>query len=200
MICLYCDDVTSRSEYQHYFRDHGITVNAPPPAMFLQIANTAECRGAIFIGEYDPSVLASLRRSLPVFAIGQGDDPGIVYFASYDDPALIDALDLLSKNLFPFRCDHIIYCGEEKDDPVFIVGYPISLTSTEKTFLAYLVSNKDRDVSGEELLVFCVGDVHRSTGNVSQHISSINKKTEQITGRTLIISDKNGNYKLNPYA
>lgn len=200
MICLYCDDLTLRSKYQHYFRDHGIAVNAPPPALFLQTANTRECIGAVFIGEYDPSVIASLRRSLAVFVVGHGNDSGIVYFASYDDPALIDALDLLSKNLYPFRYDHIIYCGEEKDEPVFIVGYPVSLTPTEKAFLAYLVANKEREVSGEELLEFCVGDVHRRTGNVPQHISSINKKAAQITGRMLIISDKNGKYKINPYA
>lgn len=80
------------------------------------------------------------------------------------------------------------------DNEVFLIGYKLKLSPTERTLLCEIANNKSASI--EELLPLLSNGVSR--GNIAVHINSINKKATNISGRKLILFE-DGKYVINPY-
>lgn len=202
MICLYCEDISKRSDYQHFYRDHGILTDAPPTADFIQRTNSDTVVAALFIGDFDYFLTEQIRKDIPVFIAGSctrkndylsGD---CFVFPLYDDPALISSLTAICGDENEFSYRNLLFSHKGK---TYYLGYEFDLTPTERSVVGYLVKNSDRFVSAEEILRYCIGDEYRRRGNVSQHISQINKKSVESGGRPMIETDLAGNYHLCKY-
>ena len=82
-------------------------------------------------------------------------------------------------------------CLSSSVDGVYYLGYPLALTPSELAILSYLVKQSPNAVEQDELLSVCVGDSHRKSSVLRQHVSSINKKARTIYGgRDIITSDR----------
>lgn len=81
-----------------------------------------------------------------------------------------------------------------ENETSYLLGYELKLSPTEQRLLRAIA--KAEGTSHEELLKLLASGVKR--GNVSVHISSINKKASKISGRKLVILDNSG-YKINPF-
>ena len=81
-----------------------------------------------------------------------------------------------------------------KETGVFLLGFPLKLTPTEKRFLIKIA--EDEAISADGLLALLPH--HVSRGNITVHINSINKKAYAISGRKLVVY-QNRHYKINPY-
>ena len=80
------------------------------------------------------------------------------------------------------------------DDEVYLIGYKLKLSPTERAILYEIANNKGASI--EDLLPLLSDGVSR--GNIAVHINSINKKAENISRRKLILFDGE-KYILNPY-
>ncbi len=191
MIRLYCEDIAKRVEIQNFYRDLGFSVDAPPCGEFISAANGAETTSAIVVGQYPPWLTACLRRGLPTYFVGNFENS----FDAFDSPELIDILREREGDIRFFAYGG---CLDSSEDGVFYLGYPLRLTPSEVAILSFLVRQSPTGVDQEQLVSVCVGDSHRKSSVLRQHISSINKKAKNIySGRELITSDrKRGGVKL----
>lgn len=224
MICLFCEDVTARAAYQHYYRNRGILIESPPPMDFIQRTEDEDVDAVLFVGKYDRNLATQIPERVAVFAVCEGasekmeqnatgnitgdvtgdvtgnaigDVTGdIIFYKSYDDPGLLKALLNISGNYNRYSYRNLLYSNDEK---VYFLGYEFDLTPTERAILGYFVRNSQREVGAEELLKFCVGDEYRKRTNVSQHISRINLKAMAAGGRQMIESSNAGSYRLRKY-
>ena len=80
------------------------------------------------------------------------------------------------------------------DNEVYLIGYKLKLSPTERMLLCTITENKSASI--EELLPLLSDGVSR--GNIAVHINSINKKAYNISGRKLILFE-DGKYVINPY-
>ena len=81
-----------------------------------------------------------------------------------------------------------------KDNEVYLIGYKLKLSPTERIILCAIAENKNATI--EELLPLLSNGVSR--GNIAVHINSINKKAYNISGRKLILFEDR-KYVINPY-
>ena len=79
---------------------------------------------------------------------------------------------------------------EEQD--IFLLGFPLKLTPTERKILIAIANSEV--ISSDELISLLPPNVSR--GNITVHISSINKKALAIGGRKLILFGEK-HYKIN---
>ena len=80
------------------------------------------------------------------------------------------------------------------DSEVYLIGYKLKLSPTEKTILESIAKNDGASI--EELLPLLSDGVSR--GNIAVHINSINKKADGISARKLVLFE-DGRYIINPY-
>lgn len=184
MIRLYCEDVAKRVEVQNFYRDLGFTVDAPPCGEFLEAARRKDTTAALIAGTYPPWLTACLRVGVPVFLIGNAQND----FEAYDDGRLVELLRDIEGDIRRFTYGE---CLSSSVDGVYYLGYPLALTPSELAILSYLVKQSPNAVEQDELLSVCVGDSHRKSSVLRQHVSSINKKARTIYGgRDIITSDR----------
>ena len=86
------------------------------------------------------------------------------------------------------------------DRTAFLHGIPIKLTPAELRVLLFLC-NAEKDYAGEKLILSCCfAESYRMVpSNVRAHISEINKKSQELFSRKLILCDKNKGYYINQY-
>ena len=162
----------------------GLATEAPPSGEFLSCANDQRTKVALVIGRYPVWLCACLRPKLPVFFVGDGVDA----FAAHDDEELIALLCGIENNINLFTYGEAL---ESSEDGVFYLGYPLELTPSELSIVAFLVSRGDDGATQEELMSVCVGDTHRKTSILAQHTAAINKKARAVLyGRTLVVSER----------
>ena len=77
---------------------------------------------------------------------------------------------------------------------VYLIGYPLKLSTTERTLLREIANNGNATI--DELWALLSNGVSR--GNVAVHINSINKKAEAISARRLVLFEGD-RYILNQY-
>lgn len=184
MIRIYCEDIAKRVEIQNFYRDRGLTVDAPPCGEFLCAARGTDTKAALIVGTYPPWLDACLREGVPTFFVGNSQSS----FNAYDDAALLDVLHDIEGDIRRFVYSECLY---STPDGVYYLGYPLKLTPSELAILSYLVKQSPNSVKDEELLSVCIGDAHRKSSILRQHVSSINKKARTIYGgRDLIASDR----------
>ncbi len=187
MIRLYCEDIAKRVEVQNFYRDLGFSVDAPPCGEFLEAARRNDTSVVLIVGAHPPWLEACLRVGIPTFLIGSSQNA----FSTYEDAGLID---LLRENEGDIRRFSYGECLSSSADGVYYLGYPLKLTPSEFAILAYLVDQSPNGVEQDQLLSICVGDAHRKSSVLRQHVSSINKKARTIYGgRELIVSDRKCN-------
>jgi hypothetical protein len=184
MIRIYCEDIAKRVEIQNFYRDHGLAADAPPCGEFLCAAREGDTTMVLIVGTYPPWLDACLRVGLPAFFVGNAQSS----FDSYDDGELLALLLATEGDIRRFNYGQ---CLSSSPDGVYYLGYPLRLTPSELAILSYLVKQSPNAVKDEELLSVCVGDAHRKSSVLRQHVSSINKKAKTIySGRDLIASDR----------
>lgn len=80
------------------------------------------------------------------------------------------------------------------NEGIFLIGYPLKLSPTERAILTKLAEDKSATI--DELLLLLSAGVSR--GNIAVHINSINKKAKAVSGRPLILFNSNS-YIINPH-
>lgn len=196
MLRLYCEDISVRIHYQHYFRDRGVPVEAPSPAEFISACGKADTKAILIIGHCPPQISVQLRYELPVFSVGGQPVANSIEYNSAENPVLMQSVLHLTGNIGRYNYRDTLISD---DDGMFYLGYTFALTKTEQAIVAYLVYKADLEVSTDEILSVCVGDAHRHRSNVKQNISNINKKSRIAGGRSLIGACTNGMYRINRY-
>ena len=82
----------------------------------------------------------------------------------------------------------------------FYLGLPIQFTQSEYRILKFLCMNDGRLIGANYILHHCFADSYRmNESNVRIHISSINKKSKAVSGRNLIICQREKGYRLNEF-
>jgi DNA-binding MarR family transcriptional regulator len=81
-----------------------------------------------------------------------------------------------------------------EETEIRLLGFPLKLTPSEKRLLIAIAEHGS--ISIEELMPLLNAGVSR--GNVAVHINAINRKSERISQRKLIVFHANA-YKINPF-
>ncbi len=196
MILFYCSDIEERRKIHGYFRDKGIFIEAVPLSEFEAATYRMDATAVLLAGNVPPGFMTSFDPSIPVITVGRYQIGHSVWFRDYSDIALFDMLKELSGVDDCYEYNDILFA---KGDKIIYLGYPLRLTPSERALLAFLVKNREYDVSARQLTDACLGDIHLHVSNVSKHISAINRKAELIGGRKMIISPLRGHYRINKY-
>lgn len=93
----------------------------------------------------------------------------------------------------------LLNMGDKRSDTT-LMSLSLKLTQTEYRILKFLCLMNGQIIHTEHILNCCFADSYKLTlSNIPTHISSINRKAEEITSRRLIISKKGIGYLLNPH-
>ena len=196
MILLYCFDIEERFRLHGYFRDKGIRMVAVPPSEFRIRSFELSTDAILIAGKTPYGFISEINPEAMIINIGKYSLGASINFNDHTDPHLLELLSSFPQTDESFDYNGILY-SSGKD--VIYLGYVLKLTPTERAILALLVSQKDRDVSSDEIAGACMGDVHLRGSTISKHISAINAKAKRIGGRTIIYSPENHYYKLHKY-
>ena len=196
MILLYCEDIDRRTRIHNYFRDLSILVDAAPLGEYSARSFAPEVEALLIVGPAPHGLIAHVNMDLPLISVGQYQLGDSFHFRDESSEQLIELLRSYSGGEFAFAYNDVLFgcCGS-----VRFLGYPLSLTPTERAILYYLVKNCDRVVSFAEMNEICIGDAHRKPASLIKHISDINQKARAIGGRNMIYSPLSGYYKIKKY-
>ncbi len=78
-------------------------------------------------------------------------------------------------------------------ETAFLLGYKLCLTRTEYLILSALVSS-EAPLSKNELENTCFEELGTGRSTIAVHIFNINKKAKSISGRRLVVTDKDAKY------
>ncbi len=196
MIILYCYDIEKRIEVHNYFRDLGLNVEASAPREFRLRGFAADAEALLIVGDTPPGYIYCLNPRVPVFNVGRYQLGDAFHFREYTDPRLLEMLTEFSSN-DPFFSYNDVLFG--KVGKVLFLGYDMKLNSVQRSILHFLVKNKDRGVTTDELMDVCFGDTHKNRAVLSKEISRINAKAHNIGGRKMICSPARGYYRIKKY-
>ncbi|MBO5970803.1 MAG: hypothetical protein J6S14_20200, partial [Clostridia bacterium] len=130
------------------------------------------------------------------FNVGRYQLGDAFHFRDYTDPRLFEMLSSFSSSDPFFSYNDVLFGRARK---VLFLGYDMKLSSAQRSILHFLVKNKDRSVSCDELMEVCFGDVHKKRTILSKEISRINAKSYNIGGRKMICSPTRGYYRIKKY-
>lgn len=196
MIILYCFDIEKRIEVHNYFRDLGLMIEASVPREFRMRGFAADAEALLIIGDIPPGYISTLNPKLPIFNVGKYQLGDAFHFRDYRDPRLFEMLSAFSSSDEFFSYNDVLF---GKVGKVLFLGYEMKLNNVQRSILHFLVKNKDRNVSAEELLDICIGDNYKERTAISKEISRINAKAYNIGGRKIICSPIRGYYRLRKY-
>ena len=196
MILLYCDDVSKRRSVHNYFRDKGVMIEAVPLNEFAVRSYAYDVSAMLIIGDVPPGFSAFLCAEVPLISVSKYPVGDSLHFRDYDSPELLDLLLSFSDSAECFEYNRVLKATPRG---VTFLGYNFSLTRTERSILAFLVSRAGESVTFDEIGEVCLGDIHSKLATVSKHISSINKKAKSIGGRNMIVSPASRCYSINKY-
>ncbi len=196
MILLYCDDVSKRKSVHNYFRDKGVLIEAVPLNEFAVRSYAYDASALLIIGDVPPGFSAFLCAEVPLISVSKYPIGDSIHFRDYDSAELLDLLLSFSDTAECFEYNKVLKATPRG---VTFLGYNFSLTPTERSILAFLVSRSDESVTFEEIGEVCLGDIHSKLATVSKHISAINKKSQRIGGRNMIVSPVGKCYAINKY-
>lgn len=196
MILLYCDDVSKRRSVHNYFRDKGVMIEAVPLNEFAVRSYAYDASALLIVGDVPPGFSAFLCAEVPLISVSKYPVGDSLHFRNYDSPELLDLLLSFSDSAECFEYNRVLKATPRG---VTFLGYDFSLTPTERSILAFLVSREGESVTFDEIGEVCLGDIHSKLATVSNHISSINKKSQSIGGRNMIVSPASKCYAINKY-
>lgn len=196
MILLYCDDIAKRISVHNYFRDKGVMIEAVPLNEFAVRSYANDASALLIVGDVPPGFSSFLCAEVPLISVSKYPVGDSLHFRDYDSPELLAFLLSFSNSAECFE-----YNGVLKATPrgVIFLGYNFNLTNAERSILALLVSRAGESVTFDEIGEVCLGDIHSKLATVSKHISSINKKSQSIGGRNMIVSPESKCYAINKY-
>lgn len=196
MILLYCYDISKRRTVHNYFREKGVMLEVVPLDEFVVRSYACDISALLIVGEVPPGFSASLCRDVPLISVSKFQIGDSINFRNYESPRLLDILLSFSDSLECFEYNSVL---EATPRGAVFLGYKFDITPTERSILALLISRVGDAISSEKIGEICLGDVHAKPATVSKHISSINKKAQNIGGRNMILSPENGYYTMNKY-
>lgn len=196
MILLYCDNVSKRRCVHNHFRDRGVVIEAAPLNEFVVRSYASNVSAMLIVGDVPPGFTATLCPEVPIISVSKYPIGDSLHFREYDSTDLLELLLSFSDSV-----DCFDYNGVLKATPreIVFLGYELNLTPTERSILAFLVSRENEGVPYDEIGEACLGDIHAKPATVSKHISSINKKAQNIGGRKMIVSLTDKHYSINKY-
>ena len=196
MILLFCDNVSERRCIHNYFRDRGVVIEAVPLNEFFVRSYACNVSALLIVGDAPAGFTATLCPEVPIVSVSKYPIGDSLHFREYDSP---DLLELLLS--FCDSADCFDYNGVLRATPreIVFLGYKLNLTPAERSILAFLVSRENEGVSYDEIGEACLGDIHAKHATVSKHISTINKKAQNIGGRKMIVSLTDKHYSINKY-
>ena len=196
MILLYCYDIEERRKLHSYFRDKGVCLEAVPPSDFRIRSYSLSADAIVIAGKVPCGFIFELNPNITLVTIGKYSLGDSINFKDHTDSGLLNLLLSFPDADQTFDYNGILW-GKGTD--IYYLGYKFNLTKTEGSILSYLVSEKDREVSCEEIAQACIGDPHAKSSTITKHISSINGKAQKIGGRMIIYSPNDHYYKIKKY-
>ena len=196
MILLYCDDVSKRRHIHNYFRDRGVMIEAVPLNEFTVRSYACDVSAILIVGTVPAGFHALLCADVSLISVSKYQIGNSLHFRDYESSELLDILLSFSDSVECFEYNDVLKATPRS---VSFLGYTLDLTSTERSIVAYLVLRKGESVSCEELGEVCLGDIHSKPATISKHISSINKKSQTMGGRNMILSSGSKSYSINKY-
>ena len=133
--------------------------------------------------------------SMPIFAVGESEninlpDIATVFpYSAYASEILSKILKYTADNELPSPGDYKL-AGLDLSCDAASPSYfwtPFPLTKTESMIVKYLIRSYPRPTSAEEILKYAYRESRvPESSNVRTHVSVINKKFRELTGRNLI--------------
>ncbi len=196
MILLYCSDIEIRIKVHGYFRDRGILTEPVPLAVFGRRSYASDAEAILMIGDIPPGYFGMLNPHIPVISVGRYQIGDSLHFRDYESSELEMILRGYSSGKDFFEYNDVLFA---KSNEIIFLGYRLKLSPTQRVILQVLIENKDSELSADELIARCTGDIHFKTSDFSKYISDINRKAFNIGGREMICVTASGYYKINKY-
>lgn len=196
MILLYCYDIDERQRVHNYFRARGLLTEAVAPSELEARSFSSDADAILIVGKAPQGLISRIDPELPIFTVGDDQLEASFHFFDLHAPGLLEMLTAFSSAEAYFSCNDVLF---GKQDGVFLLGYDLRLTPTERALLTLLACEYQSSVSTDELVSACLGDCYADRGSISAHISQINKKAINIGGRSLIEASANGFYRIKKY-
>lgn len=196
MIVAYSSDEKLRESSVRCWEAAGIECTAAAPVEFLSWIGDPSLRAVVMIGPCCAGIGASIPSHVALFTVGGEAVGNSSVFPAPDSPELIRSLLRISDSIFNFSYGNLLWSDEHT---TYLLGYALPLRPAERVILSYLVRSAGRAVPPGELLQTCFPTRSPSEDRAARVIRTINRKAAEIGGRTLIVCDHDGAYRLREY-